>query len=64
VRTGARKFLAASLAPGGFHDQVVVVRDLKAPLAVQIIPGAGHAPQWETPLAFGALLVAFIAETE
>ena len=31
--------------------------------AVQIIPGAGHAPQWETPQAFDALLAAFIEET-
>ena len=86
----ARKLLAASLAPGGFRDQVAVVRDLKSPLAVlhgaeeqlvngayfaslamptlwrgavQIIPGAGHAPQWETPQAFDALLAAFIGDT-
>ncbi len=32
--------------------------------AVQMIPGAGHAPQWETPQAFDALLEAFIAETD
>jgi pimeloyl-ACP methyl ester carboxylesterase len=31
--------------------------------AVQTIPGAGHAPQWETPEAFDALLEAFVAET-
>jgi pimeloyl-ACP methyl ester carboxylesterase len=31
--------------------------------AVQVIPGAGHTPQWETPQAFDALLAAFIAET-
>ena len=31
--------------------------------AVQTIPGAGHAPQWETPQAFDALLAAFIEET-
>ena len=31
--------------------------------AVQIIPGAGHTPQWETPEAFDALLAAFIEET-
>ena len=31
--------------------------------AVQIIPGAGHAPQWETPEAFDALIEAFIQET-
>jgi pimeloyl-ACP methyl ester carboxylesterase len=30
----ARKRLGASLAPGGFRDEVAVVRDLKAPLAV------------------------------
>ena len=86
----ARKRLGASLAPGGFRDEVAVVRDLKAPLAVlhgaeeplvngayfasvpmptlwrgavQTIPGAGHAPQWETPETFDALLAAFIAET-
>jgi pimeloyl-ACP methyl ester carboxylesterase len=31
--------------------------------AVQTIPGAGHAPQWETPQAFDALLAAFLDET-
>jgi pimeloyl-ACP methyl ester carboxylesterase len=31
--------------------------------AVQVIPGAGHAPQWETPEAFDALIGAFVAET-
>ena len=31
--------------------------------AVQTIPGAGHAPQWETPQAFDALLAAFLEET-
>ena len=87
----ARKFLAASLAPGGFRDEVVIVRDLEAPLAVlhgaeeqlvngayfaslamptlwrgavQVIPGAGHAPQWETPEAFDAVVSKFIGETE
>jgi pimeloyl-ACP methyl ester carboxylesterase len=30
--------------------------------AVQTIPGAGHAPQWETPAAFDALIAAFIEE--
>jgi pimeloyl-ACP methyl ester carboxylesterase len=86
----ARKLLGASLAPGGFRDEVAVARDLKAPLAVlhgaeeqlvngayfaslamptlwrgavQTIPGAGHAPQWETPEAFDALLAAFIEGT-
>lgn len=28
--------------------------------AVQVIPGAGHAPQWEQPAAFNALLGAFV----
>ena len=85
----ARKLLGASIAPGGFRDEVAVVRDLRAPLAVlhgaeeqlvngayfaslamptlwrgavQTIPGAGHAPQWEKPEAFDALLAAFIEE--
>jgi pimeloyl-ACP methyl ester carboxylesterase len=31
--------------------------------AVQVIPGAGHTPQWETPEAFDALAAAFIEET-
>ncbi len=31
--------------------------------AVQVILGAGHTPQWETPEAFDALLRAFIEET-
>jgi pimeloyl-ACP methyl ester carboxylesterase len=31
--------------------------------AVQMIPYAGHAPQWETPKAFDALVAAFIDET-
>ncbi len=86
----ARRGVGASIAPGGYHDEVAVVRDLRAPLAVlhgadeqfvdaryfgslvmptlwrgavQVIPGAGHTPQWETPEAFDALLGAFIAET-
>ncbi len=86
----ARAAVGASIAPGGYRDEVVVVRELKAPLAilhgseeqlvngaylasldaptlwrgaVQIIPGAGHAPQWETPDAFDALVTAFVGET-
>ena len=31
--------------------------------AVQMIPYAGHAPHWETPKAFDALIEAFVAET-
>jgi pimeloyl-ACP methyl ester carboxylesterase len=29
---------------------------------VQVIPGAGHTPQWETPERFNELLAAFAAE--
>ena len=31
---------------------------------VQVIPNAGHAPQWEQPEAFNALLTAFLEECE
>jgi pimeloyl-ACP methyl ester carboxylesterase len=31
--------------------------------AVQMIPGAGHTPQWETPEAFDALIEALVEET-
>jgi len=31
--------------------------------AVQMIPYAGHAPQWETPEAFDALIEAFVGDT-
>ena len=30
---------------------------------VQIIPGAGHTPQWETPAIFDALIESFVQET-
>ncbi len=86
----ARSGAYASLAPGGYLDEAVVVRELKAPLAVlhgandqlvneaffaslamptlwrgavQVIPRAGHAPQWETPQAFDELIEAFVQET-
>lgn len=86
----ARSGLAASIAPDGYNDEVIVVRELKVPLAilhgekeqlvngaylaalaaptlwrgaVQIVPAAGHAPQWETPDAFDALITAFVEET-
>ena len=82
----ARSGAYASLGPGGYLDEAVVVRELHAPLAVlhgaeeqlinrdyfdtlamptlwrgavQVIPGAGHAPHWETPEAFDALIEAF-----
>ena len=87
----ARSGAYASLAPGGYLDEAVVVGDLKVPLAVlqgaeeqlvnrayfdsipmptlwrgavQMIPGAGHAPQWEAPQAFDALITAFVEETQ
>ena len=86
----ARAGVGAGVGSGGYHDETVVVRELKAPLAVvhgaedqlvngayfatltmptlwrgavQTIPGAGHAPQWETPQEFDALLAAFLDET-
>jgi pimeloyl-ACP methyl ester carboxylesterase len=86
----ARAAVGASIAPGGYRDEVVVLKELEAPVAilhgaedqlvnlaylesltvptlwrgaVQTIPGAGHAPQWETPDAFDALLTAFVRET-
>ena len=31
--------------------------------AVQMIPDAGHTPQWETPKVFDALIEAFVKET-
>ena len=85
----ARAAVGASIAPGGYHDEVVVLKELEAPVAiihgaedqlvsaaylaslevptlwrgaVQTIPGAGHAPQWEAPDAFDALLTAFVEE--
>jgi len=89
LRTDGRA-RAAGAAPGSYADEVVVVRELKAPLAilhgseeqlvnaayfesleaptlwrgaVQTVPGAGHAPQWEAPDAFDALVTAFVEET-
>jgi pimeloyl-ACP methyl ester carboxylesterase len=86
----ARPAVGASIAPGGYRDEIVVLKELRAPVAiihgaedqfvsaaylasldaptlwrgaVQTIPGAGHAPQWETPDAFDALLTAFVEET-
>jgi pimeloyl-ACP methyl ester carboxylesterase len=86
----ARAAVGASIAPGGYHDEVAVLNGLKAPFAilhgaedqlvsgaylaslapptlwrgaVQTIRSAGHAPQWEQPEAFDALVTAFIEET-
>ena len=87
----ARAAVAGSIRPGGYQDEVEIVRTLRIPLAVvqgqgeqlcsldylqrtpmptlwrgqvQVIAGAGHAPQWEQPEAFNALLAAFLEECE
>lgn len=53
----------------GAEDKLVnvdYIRDLKMPTLwrgeVQVIDGAGHAPHWEQPEQFNALLVDFIAD--
>ena len=85
----ARAAVAASIRPGGYQDEVEIVRNLRIPLAVvqgeqeqlvglpylqglemptlwrgqvQVIQGAGHAPQWEQPALFNSLLAAFAAD--
>ncbi len=85
----ARAQLAASIAPGGYRDEIEIVAHLDRPLAVlhgareqlvngayletlqlptlwrrsvQVLPDAGHAPQWEDAAAFNALLGAFAAD--
>ncbi len=85
----ARGALGASLAQGIIRNEVELVANLSAPLAVlhgeqeqlvngdyirslnmptlwrgavQMISGAGHAPQWEQPEQFNALLAAFLQE--
>ena len=85
----ARAQLAASIAPGGYRDEIEVVANLDRPLAVlhgareqlvngayfqtlrmptlwrqsvQVLPDAGHAPQWEEAAAFNALLAAFVTD--
>lgn len=85
----ARAGLAASIKPDGYQDEVEIVANLSAPLAIfhgkdeqlvnksyiakltiptlwrneiQVIPDAGHAPQWEQPERFNALLEEFIAD--
>jgi pimeloyl-ACP methyl ester carboxylesterase len=87
----ARVAVAGSIRPGGYADEVEIVRNLHVPLAVlqgaeeqlvsldylrmlamptlwrggiQVIPRAGHAPHWEQPDAFNALLSAFVQECE
>lgn len=86
----ARAVLGGSIGPGGYRDEVEIVANLTAPLAilhgeheqlvslayiqgltiptlwrgaVQVIADAGHAPHWEQPDQFNALLEAFLLET-
>jgi pimeloyl-ACP methyl ester carboxylesterase len=49
------------LVNGRYFDSVAMPTLWRG--AVQIVPGAGHTPQWETPEAFDALLEAFVNET-
>ena len=60
-----RSTVGAGIAPGGYRDEIAA--SVPVPTlwrgVVQMIPGAGHAPQWETPEAFGALVTAFVKET-
>lgn len=85
----ARGALGASIASGGYTNEVEIVAGLSRPLAilhgardqivngayyerlsiprlwrgaVQVIPGAGHAPHWENAAAFDLLLGAFARE--
>jgi pimeloyl-ACP methyl ester carboxylesterase len=87
----ARAAVGSSIRPGGYQDEVEIVRHMHVPLAVlqgeqeqyvsldylrsltmptlwrgavQVIPGCGHAPQWEQPEAFNALLGAFMQDCE
>ena len=87
----ARAQVYASLDPPIYRDEVKVVEELKAPLAilhgakdtlingayfaslraptlwrgaVQTIGAAGHAPHWETPVAFDRLIEAFARDCE
>jgi pimeloyl-ACP methyl ester carboxylesterase len=87
----ARAAVGGSIRPGGYADEVEIVRHMHVPLAVlqgeqeqlvsldylrsltmptlwrgavQVIPGCGHAPQWEQPAAFNALLSVFVEECE
>ena len=55
----------------GEHEQLVSLDYLKRVSMptlwrsqIQVIPGAGHAPQWENSAAFNALLAAFVEECE
>lgn len=55
----------------GEQEQLVnleYIKKLSAPTLwrgeVQVIPGAGHAPHWETPDAFNALIEAFVQDVQ
>jgi pimeloyl-ACP methyl ester carboxylesterase len=52
---------AEQLVNGGYFASIVMPTLWRN--GVQVIPGAGHTPQWEAPEAFDALLTAFIEET-
>jgi pimeloyl-ACP methyl ester carboxylesterase len=85
----ARGVIAQNVMQADFLDELKVVAELQAPLAilhganeqlvngdyfasvsaptlwrneVQVIEGAGHAPHWETPEEFNALVAAFLAD--
>ena len=45
---------AEQLVNGGYFASIAMPTLWRG--AVQVIPGAGHTPQWETPEAFDALL--------
>jgi pimeloyl-ACP methyl ester carboxylesterase len=87
----ARVAVAQSIRPGGYMDEVEIVRRMHVPLAVvhgaheqlvsldylrklqmptlwrrkvQVIQGAGHAPQWEQSETFNALLTELVEECE
>ena len=55
------------MAPTSSSSTAAISRPFAMPTlwrgAVQVIPGAGHTPHWETPEAFDALLAAFVDET-
>ena len=49
------------LVNGRYFDSVAMPTLWRG--AVQMIPDAGHTPQWETPKVFDALIEAFVKET-
>ncbi len=52
---------AEQLVNGGYFASIPMPTLWRG--AVQVIPGVGHTPHWETPGAFDALLAAFVEET-